>query len=142
MGYVERAWYPFELYTAIQLRDEADIEIVLSAKQAQSFHDRINADGTDVDAIDSALAHIHAESASATVAANLDAIRALIRQTSGGFDTINNTVKQYTFGNGSQGLHQGGIKVAARVAHLVTRLASDSSSCTERTCSREAAGGE
>lgn len=113
-GYVKRAWCLFELYTSIQNRSEVEIDIILSPKQAQSFHDRINADGTDAHAIDEALAHVHSENAEASVQADLDAIRVLIQKYSGGFDTLNDTVKQYLR---RWFVSQGGVKVAARVSH-------------------------
>ena len=87
-GYVKRAWCLFELYTSIQHRQNVEIDIILSPKQAQSFHDRINADGTDAHAIDEALAHVHSERAEASVQADLEAIRALIQQDSGGFGIL------------------------------------------------------
>ena len=65
-----------------------EINIILSPKQAQSFRDRINADGTDAHAIDEALAHVHSENAEASVQADLEAIRALIQQDSGGFGIL------------------------------------------------------
>jgi len=72
-----------------------EIDIILSPKQAQNFRDRINADGTDAHAIDEALAHVQSENAEASVQADLDAIRALIQQYSGGFGTLDDTVRQY-----------------------------------------------
>jgi hypothetical protein len=113
-GYVKRAWCLFELYTAIQKRSEVEIDIILSPNEAQSFHDRINRDGTDAHAIDDALAHVRSEDAEASVQADLDAIRVLIQKYSGGFGTLNDTVKQYLrrwFES------QGGIKVVARAGH-------------------------
>jgi len=95
----------------LQKRSEVEIDIILSPKQAQSFHDRINTDGTDAHAIDEALAHVLSENAEASVQADLDAIRTLIQQYSGGFGTLNDTVKQYLrlwF------VSQGGVKVVAR----------------------------
>ena len=84
-GYVKRAWCLFELYTSIQNRQKVEIDIILSPSQAQSFRDRINADGTDAHAIDGALRGIKSENADASVQADLDAIRALIQKYSGGF---------------------------------------------------------
>ena len=108
-GYVKRAWCLFELYTAIQKRDEVEIDIILSPRQAKSFHDRINTDGTDVHAIDEALAHVHSENAEASVQADLEMIRTLIQQYSGGFGTLNATVKQYLR---RWFVSQGGVKVS------------------------------
>ena len=88
-----------------------EIDIILSPKQAQSFRDRINADGTDAHAIDEALAHVHSANAEASVQADLDAIRVLIQNYSGGFGTLNDTVKQYLR---KWFVSQGGVKVVAR----------------------------
>ena len=112
-GYVKRAWCLFELYTAITMRASTEIDIILSPAAAQSFRDRINRDGTDAHAIDEALAHVQSENAEASVQADLDAIRALIRGHSGGFGTLNSTVRRYLrrwFES------HGGVKVVARVA--------------------------
>jgi C-terminal processing protease CtpA/Prc len=95
----------------LQKRSEVEIDIILSPKQAKSFRDRINRDGSDAHAIDEALAHVHSENAEASVQADLDAIRSLIQQYSGGFGTLNDTVRQYLrlwF------VSQGGVKVVAR----------------------------
>ena len=110
-GYVKRAWCLFELYTAIQRRDEVEIDIILSPSQSQSFHDRINADGTDAHAVDGALAHVRSANAEASFPADLDAIRALILQHSGGFGTLDDTVRQYLR---KWFVAQGGVKVVAR----------------------------
>ena len=109
-GCVQRAWCLFELYTAIQKRSEVEIDIILSPKEAKSFHDRINCDGTDAHAIDEALEHVKSEDAEASVQADLDAIRVLIEQHSGGFGTLNDTVRQYLR---RWFVSQGGVKVVA-----------------------------
>ena len=96
---------------ALQHRENVEIDIILSPKQAQNFRDRINADGTDAHAIDEALAHVQSENAEASVQADLDAIRALIQQYSGGFGTIDDTVRQYLR---KWFVSQGGVKVVAR----------------------------
>ena len=116
-GYVKRAWCLFELYTAIQRRDEVTIDVILSPKQARSFRDRINADGTDARAVDEALAHVKSENAEASVQADLDAIRALIKNYSGGFGTLNDTVKTYLR---RWFVSQGGVQVAARPGRAAT----------------------
>ena len=94
-----------------------EIDIILSPKQAQDFHDRINTDGTDAHAIDEALAHVRSEDAEASVPADLDAIRALIQQYSGGFGTLDDTVRQYLR---RWFVSQGGVKVVARVRWSAT----------------------
>ena len=88
-----------------------EIDIILSPKQAQSFRDRINQDGTDAHAIDEALEHVKSENAEASVQADLDAIRILIQKYRGGFGTLNDTVKQYLR---KWFVSQGGVKVVAR----------------------------
>ena len=108
----------------MQKRSEVEIDIILSPKQAQSFHDRINTDGTDAHAIDEALAHVLSENAEASVQADLDAIRTLIQQYSGGFGTLNATVKQYLR---KWFVSQGGVKVVARVRSSVSNSTSQSS---------------
>ena len=60
--------------------------------------------------VDTALKHIHAESATATSTADLEAIRALIRGYPGGFDTLNEVIKQRLQAWFEA---QGGIKVLA-----------------------------
>ena len=95
----------------MQKRSEVEIDIILSPKQAQSFRDRINQDGTDAHAIDEALAHVLSENAEASVQADLAAIRTLIQKYSGGFGTLNDTVKQYLR---KWFVSQGGVKVVAR----------------------------
>ena len=91
-GYVKRAWCLFELYTAIRLHREVDVDIILSPKQAQAFRAAMVSKGYSV--VDGALQQIHAESATASVKADLEAIRDLIRGYPGGFETLNETVKQ------------------------------------------------
>jgi len=95
----------------LQHRENVEIDIILSPNQAQNFRDRINADGTDAHAIDEALAHVQSENAEASVQADLDAIRALIQQYSGGFGTLDDTVRQYLR---RWFVSQGGVKVVAR----------------------------
>ena len=111
-GYVKRAWCLFELYTAIQRRSEVEIDIILSPKQAIAFRSRIDQDGSDARAIDEALAHVQSENAEATFQADLDAIRALILQYSGGFGTLDDTVRAYLQ---RWFVSLGGVRVAARV---------------------------
>lgn len=128
-GYVKRAWCLFELYTAIKRREDVEIDIILSPKQAQSFQARISADGTDAGAIDGALAHVRSEQATASVPADLEAIRTLIEGYAGGFDTLNGTVKQYL---GRWFAAHGGTKVARSIApnapHVVSHVGSNHSS--------------
>ena len=85
----------FELYTAIQRRDEVVIDVILSPKQAKSFRDRINRDGTDAHAIDGALGGIESADAETSVPADTESIRSLIQSYAGGFGTLNDTVRQY-----------------------------------------------
>ena len=94
-GYVKRAWCLFEMYTAIQFRNEVEVDIVLSPDAKAAFLATINAAGTDAEAIDGALAHVKSEEATASVAADLEAIRALVLALPGGFQTLNATVKQH-----------------------------------------------
>ena len=109
-----------------------EIDIILSPKQAQSFRDRINQDGTDARAIDEALEHVKSENAEASVQADLDAIRILIQKYRGGFGTLNDTVKQYLR---KWFVSQGGVKVVARLGKRGGGAASwvSSSSGQERT---------
>ena len=94
-----------------QKRDHVEIDIILSPRQAKAFRDRINKDGSDARAIDGALENVKSEEAEASVQADLEAIRALIGNTSGSFGTINATVKQYLR---RWFVSQGGVKVVAR----------------------------
>ena len=91
-------------------RNEVHIDIVLSPTQAKAFRGRINADGPDARAIDEALAQVKSEEAQATMPADLDAIQALIKETSGGNQAINDTVKQHLR---RWFVSQGGTKVVA-----------------------------
>ena len=112
-----------------------EIDIILSPKQAQDFHDRINTDGTEAHAIDEALAHVRSEDADASVPADLDAIRALIQQYSGGFGTLDDTVKQYLR---RWFVSQGGVKVVARAGRPFVRNSTQISTVERvHTCSQE-----
>jgi len=115
----------------LQHRENVEIDIILSPKQAQNFRDRINADGTDAHAIDEALAHVQSENAEASVQADLDAIRALIQQYSGGFGTLDDTVRQYLR---RWFVSQGGVKVVAR--HRSPIDGAEGSRSTEQSRSR------
>ena len=106
-GYVKRAWCLFELYTAIRLPRDVEVDIILSPLQAKAFHDAVVAGGYTV--IDGALEQIRAEDAGASEPADLEAIRELIRGYPGGFETLNETVKQRL---GQWFEAQGGIKAA------------------------------
>lgn len=121
-------------FWSLQKRDTVEIDIILSPVQAQSFNDRINADGTDAHAIDDALAHVKSEDAEASVPADLDAIRALIEKYSGGFGTLNDTVKQFLR---RWFVSQGGVKVAARQGrrepNIQVRTAAGTSSTDSNT---------
>ena len=99
------------------MRSDVEIDIILSPRQAQSFRDRINRDGTDAHAIDGALAHVKSEDAEASVQADLEAIQELIKAHSGGFGTLNATVKQYLR---RWFVSQGGVKVVNRRGAAVT----------------------
>ena len=103
----------FELYTAIKRRNEVEIDVILSPKQAVAFHDRINADGTDAHAIDGALSGIESAGAETSVPPDTESIRSLIQSYAGGFGTLNDTVKQYLR---RWFVSQGGVKVVARAA--------------------------
>ena len=89
-----------------------EIDIILSPKQAQNFHDRINTDGTEAHAIDEALAHVRSEDAEASVPAELKSIWALIKKSSGGFGTLNSTVKGFLR---RWFVSQGGVRVVAQL---------------------------
>ena len=104
----------------LQHREDVEIDIILSPNQAKSFRDRNNADGTDAHAIDTALAHVHSENAEASEPADLDAIRALILTYSGGFGTLDDTVKQYLR---QWFVSQGGVKVVAQQGRKTNKVA-------------------
>merc|ERR1712072_976741 len=67
--------------------------------------------GSDAEAIDGALAHVKSEDATASVEADLTAIRALVNSYPGGFPALNATVKQHLR---RWFVSQGGTKVASR----------------------------
>ena len=91
---------------------------MLSPTQVKAFRDRTNKDGSDARAIDSALENVKSEEAEASVQADLEAIHALIEKTSGGYSTINATVKQYLR---RWFVSHGGVKVAARRTSSIVR---------------------
>ena len=134
-GYVKRAWCLFELYTAIQSRDEVHIDVVLSPTQAQAFRDRINRDGSDAGAIDGALASVKSEAATATMPADLEAIQALIQKTAGGNATIDGVVKQFLR---RWFVAQGGVAVMAqlRCRSDVTQISSSTDTIANRSVER------
>ena len=85
-GYVKRAWCRFELYTAIWMYREVEVDIILSPKAANAFPDAVVAAIGDMryTVVDGALKRICTEDASASVLADLAAIRKLIRGYPGG----------------------------------------------------------
>ena len=90
--YTTRAWCIFELWYAIGLGARCDLGIILAPEDRVAFHDAIMREGYGV--VDSALDHIHAESAEAFSTDDLASITAKIKSTPGGFDTLNEVVKQ------------------------------------------------
>ena len=84
--YTTRAWCLFELFTSIQNRESVDIQVILTPEQGKAFHSTMKASGCG--AIDAALKRIRAEQATATVPADLEAIRAIVNRLPGGFTTL------------------------------------------------------
>jgi hypothetical protein len=111
--YLSRAWCLFELYTAITSGGKVEIDVVLTEEEDASFLDAMNTEGYSC--IDAALANIQSENATATVEADLNAIRELVKSTPGGFQTLNTTVRNH--------LHEwfearGAVKSARRLNRL------------------------
>ena len=92
-GYIKRAWCLFELYTAIRKPEQVQIDIILPPTQHTAFRHAINTQGYGV--IDAPLELIDAASASASNPADLESIRRLVRGYAGGFDTLNETVRNH-----------------------------------------------
>jgi len=91
--YNNRAWCLFELYTAIQNRKSVEVDIIITPSQRQAFQAALSAGGYSK--IDAALAGIKAEDATATMAEDLEAIKALVQRTPGGVPTLNQTVRKH-----------------------------------------------
>ena len=93
--YTTRAWGLFELFTSIRNRESVNIQVILTPEQGKNFHDTMAAAGYG--AIDAALERIRAEDATATVSADLEAIKALVNRLPGGFTTLNVRIdRQFT----------------------------------------------
>jgi len=91
--YLTRAWCLFELYTAIGKRDVVDIDIILTESENKNFLSAMASEGYGC--IDEALAGIRSEEATATLEADLHAIRALVQSKPGGFSQLNTVVKAH-----------------------------------------------
>ena len=105
--YTMRAWCIFELWYAIGLGARCTLGIILAPEDRVAFHDAIRSGGYGV--VDEALEYIRAESAEAFSAVDLANIHAKVTSTPGGFDTLNEIVKERLrrwFES------QGGIKIA------------------------------
>jgi len=92
-GCLKRAWCLFELVTAIQKAPDVEINIILSPAQQTAFHDAIVSGGPEV--IDPVLDGINSAAAAASKSADLDAIRALIKSVAGGFEALDETVRNH-----------------------------------------------
>ena len=89
--YVQRAWCLFELYTAICNARSVAINVFVPPSQRSGFLEAMAAGNyAELEAV---LEEIHAEEATSTEPADVDAIRALIRSLPGGFPTLNEMVR-------------------------------------------------
>lgn len=86
----------FELYTAIGEHGRVGIDVILSSEQHTAFLDAMNREGYRC--VDQALSEIRSENATATIAADLEAIRRLVQSTPGGFEQLNNAVRIHLAG--------------------------------------------
>ena len=103
------------------------IDIILSPEQARSFHNAIVEHGYGV--IDVPLAGIDSAAAQASVEADLTAIRLAIQSFSGGFETLDEVVRQQL----RQWFEsQGGIKVAGSFARGNSTSSANSKTATIR----------
>jgi len=107
----------FELWHAIRLGAACNLGIILAPEDRVAFHAAINRGGYGV--VDEALEQVHAESAEAFSAVDLARIHAKVKSTPGGFDTLNEVVKQRL----RQWFEsQGGIKVATNRGDAATLI--------------------
>jgi hypothetical protein len=90
---LKRAWCLFELFTAIGEGGKVAIDVVLTEEEDESFLNAMSTEGYAC--IDAALASIRSENATATVEADLKAIRELIKSKPGGFETLDTTVRNH-----------------------------------------------
>ena len=109
--YVTRGWCVFELWYAITQSRNCALSIILAPEDRAAFHARVNADGTDADAIDEALAIVNSKDAEAYSETDLDTIRGKIETLAGGFATLDNLIKTHLR---QWFVSQGGVKVVAR----------------------------
>jgi hypothetical protein len=91
--YITRAWCLFELYTAILERRHVKVEVVITAEESASFLAAFAAEGHAC--IDSAFENIRSENATATMPADLDAIRKYVQSFPGGFEVLNQTCRKH-----------------------------------------------
>lgn len=91
-GYVSRAWCLFELFTAIQNRDVA-IDIVLPPDQRALFLQAIKKGGYG--SVDKIMASIKSEEATATIEADLIAIKSMVEELPGEYATLDRTVRAH-----------------------------------------------
>lgn len=91
--YLSRAWCLFELYTAITESKSVTIEMIMTDSSDQSFLKAMADEGYSC--INAALESVRSEDATASVPADLKAIRELVQSTPGGFNTLNMTVKAH-----------------------------------------------
>jgi hypothetical protein len=80
-------------YTAIGESGAVSIDVVLTEEEDASFINAMSTEGYAC--IDTALASIQSENATATVEADLNAIRELIKSKPGGFETLDTTVRNH-----------------------------------------------
>lgn len=107
--YLTRAWCLFELYVAIG--EHVKIDVILSETQHAQFEKAMTNVGYT--AIDQAFQKIQSENATATRQEDLEAIRALVQQTPGGFEQLNATVRHHL---AQWFVDQGAIRQSTRVA--------------------------
>jgi hypothetical protein len=91
--YLKRAWCLFELYTAIGASGAVAIDVVLTEEEDANFLEAMGTEGYAC--IDTALASIQSANATATIEADLHAIRELIKSKPGGFETLDTTVRNH-----------------------------------------------
>jgi len=91
--YLKRAWCLFELYTAIGASGAVAIDVVLTEEEDANFLEAMGTEGYAC--IDTALASIQSANATATIEADLNAIRELIKSKPGGFETLDTTVRNH-----------------------------------------------
>jgi len=89
--YVDRAWCLFELFTSIRHSQSVFVEVILPPSQRHDFEAAMAAGNYAM--LDKVLEKIRAENATASEAADLEAIQGYVLGLPGGYEALNETVR-------------------------------------------------